>query len=127
MARAIHANSERASRPFVPVDCASLPEQLLESELFGHEKGAFTGAVKTKVGLIETANRGTLFLDEIGELPLALQSKFLRALQERKIRRVGGTGLDRRGPARWCRPRTATCARRSPRGGSGKSSSTGST
>jgi DNA-binding NtrC family response regulator len=93
VARAVHANSERASRPFVPVDCASLPEHLLESELFGHEKGAFTGAVKTKAGLIETANRGTLFLDEIGELPLALQSKFLRALQERTIRRVGGTGL----------------------------------
>jgi DNA-binding NtrC family response regulator len=93
VARAIHANSERASRPFVPVDCASLPEHLLESELFGHEKGAFTGAVKTKSGLIEMANNGTLFLDEIGELPLALQSKFLRALQERTIRRVGGTGL----------------------------------
>jgi DNA-binding NtrC family response regulator len=93
VARAVHANSERASRPFVPVDCASLPEHLLESELFGHEKGAFTGAVKTKAGLIEMANHGTLFLDEIGELPLALQSKFLRALQERTIRRVGGTGL----------------------------------
>ena len=93
VARAIHANSERASRPFVPVDCASLPEHLLESELFGHEKGAFTGAVRTKSGLIEMANHGTLFLDEIGELPLALQSKFLRALQERTIRRVGGTGL----------------------------------
>jgi DNA-binding NtrC family response regulator len=93
VARAIHANSERASQPFVPVDCASLPEHLLESELFGHEKGAFTGAVKTKSGLIEMADRGTLFLDEIGELPLALQGKFLRALQERKIRRVGGTGL----------------------------------
>jgi DNA-binding NtrC family response regulator len=93
VARAIHANSERASRPFVPVDCASLPEHLLESELFGHEKGAFTGAVKTKSGLIEMTNHGTLFLDEIGELPLALQSKFLRSLQERTIRRVGGTGL----------------------------------
>ena len=99
VARAIHANSERASQPFVPVDCASLPEQLLESELFGHEKGAFTGAVKTKSGLIEMAHRGTLFLDEIGELPLALQSKFLRSLQERTIRRVGGTGLIERGHA----------------------------
>ena len=93
IARAIHANSPRAPRPFVPVDCASLPEQLLESELFGHEKGAFTGAIKTKPGLIETAAGGTLFLDEIGELPLSLQSKFLRALQERQIRRVGGTHL----------------------------------
>jgi DNA-binding NtrC family response regulator len=93
IARAIHANSPRATQPFVPVDCASLPEQLLESELFGHEKGAFTGAVKTKPGLMESADHGTLFLDEIGEMPLALQAKLLRALQERQIRRVGGTAL----------------------------------
>jgi two-component system, NtrC family, response regulator HydG len=93
IARAVHANSAHASQPFVPVDCASLPENLLESELFGHEKGAFTGAVKTKPGLMELAHRGTMFLDEIGELPLALQVKLLRALQERQIRRVGGTSL----------------------------------
>jgi DNA-binding NtrC family response regulator len=93
IARAIHANSPRASQPFVPVDCASLPEHLLESELFGHEKGAFTGAVRSKPGLMETAHRGTLFLDEIAELPAALQVKLLRVLQERQIRRVGGTSL----------------------------------
>jgi transcriptional regulator with PAS, ATPase and Fis domain len=89
----VHANSPRAAGPFVPVDCASLPENLLESELFGHEKGAFTGAVRTKSGLMEAASGGTLFLDEIGELPLGLQVKLLRSLQERQIRRVGGTGL----------------------------------
>ncbi|HSB40917.1 MAG TPA: sigma-54 dependent transcriptional regulator [Methylomirabilota bacterium] len=93
IARAIHANSPRASHPFVPVDCASLPEQLLESEMFGHEKGAFTGAVRSKPGLVETAHRGTLFLDEIAELPATLQVKLLRVLQERQIRRVGGTSL----------------------------------
>jgi DNA-binding NtrC family response regulator len=91
IARAIHANSPRAAQAFVPVDCASLPENLLESELFGHEKGAFTGAIRSKPGLIETAHRGTLFLDEIGDLPSTLQSKLLRATQERQIRRVGGT------------------------------------
>ena len=91
IARAIHANSPRAAQAFVPVDCASLPEPLLESELFGHEKGAFTGAVKSKRGLMEVADRGTLFLDEIGELPLPLQAKLLRVLQERQLRHVGGT------------------------------------
>jgi DNA-binding NtrC family response regulator len=91
IARAIHATSPRATQAFVPVDCASLPENLLESELFGHEKGAFTGAVRSKPGLMEVAHRGTIFLDEIAEMPIGLQVKLLRALQERQIRRVGGT------------------------------------
>jgi DNA-binding NtrC family response regulator len=93
IARAVHANSPRAAQAFVPVDCASLPENLLESELFGHEKGAFTGAVRAKPGLMEVAGSGTMFLDEIGDLPVSLQVKLLRALQERQIRRVGGTAL----------------------------------
>jgi DNA-binding NtrC family response regulator len=91
IARAIHAQSPRAAEVFVPVDCAALPATLLESELFGHERGAFTGADRVKPGMIEVADRGTLFLDEIGELPRTLQAKLLRALQERQIRRVGAT------------------------------------
>ncbi len=93
IARSIHTNSERCHQHFVPVDCASLPENLLESELFGHEKGAFTGAHVTRPGIFEYANGGTLFLDEIGELSIALQSKLLRVLQERQVRRVGGRKL----------------------------------
>jgi len=89
-ARAVHAASGRASRPFVAINCAAIPENLLESELFGHEKGAFTGAVKTTEGKIESANGGTLFLDEVGDIPLPLQVKLLRFLQERTIERIGG-------------------------------------
>jgi DNA-binding NtrC family response regulator len=89
VARTIHAHSFRQDNPFVAVDCAALPENLLESELFGHEKGAFTGANQATRGLLELAHTGTLFLDEIGELPLALQAKLLRTLQERELRRLG--------------------------------------
>ena len=90
-ARAIHDRSTRRGAPFVAINCAAIPENLLESELFGHEKGSFTGAIARKVGKIELANRGTLFLDEIGDMPGALQAKILRFLQERQIERVGGT------------------------------------
>ena len=89
-ARTIHEHSPRKDRPFVAINCASIPENLLESELFGYEKGAFTGANKTTVGKIETAQGGTLFLDEIGDMPIGLQAKMLRFLQERVIERVGG-------------------------------------
>jgi DNA-binding NtrC family response regulator len=91
IARAIHYNGPRRQAPFVEVNCAAIPDQLLESELFGHEKGAFTGAVASKPGLFEVANGGTIFLDEIGHLPLGLQGKLLRVLEERTVRRVGGT------------------------------------
>jgi transcriptional regulator with GAF, ATPase, and Fis domain len=90
-ARAIHHFSGRGEYPFVPINCAAIPEELLESELFGHEKGAFTGAHARKLGKFELAHKGTVFLDEIGELDPGLQAKLLRALQEEEIERVGGT------------------------------------
>ena len=90
IAKAVYYNSTRKDKPLVVVDCSTLPEGLLESELFGHEQGAFSGALETKKGRIETADGGTLYMDEIGEMPLALQAKLLRVLQERKILRVGG-------------------------------------
>jgi DNA-binding NtrC family response regulator len=91
VARAIHYQSDRAGKPFVVINCAAIPGNLLESELFGHEKGAFTGAIKTKRGRLELADQGTLFLDEIGEMPKELQVKILRVLEEQKFQRVGGT------------------------------------
>ena len=89
-ARAIHAESERDAEPFVAVNCGALPESLVESELFGHERGAFTGAVEARPGLFERANKGTIFLDEVGELPQPMQVKLLRVLQERVVQRIGG-------------------------------------
>jgi nitrogen regulation protein NR(I) len=89
-ARAIYQHSRRSNRPFMVINCVAIPENLLESELFGYEKGAFTGAVHRRVGKIEQANKGTFFLDEIGDMPLSIQSKLLRLLQERSIERLGG-------------------------------------
>jgi transcriptional regulator with GAF, ATPase, and Fis domain len=91
LARAIHRLSPRNEHTFIKLNCAAIPATLLESELFGHEKGAFTGAIARKLGRLELANQGTLFLDEVGEMPLDLQPKLLRALQEREIERLGGT------------------------------------
>jgi len=91
VAQAIHQSSRRGAGPFVPVNCAAIPDSLIESELFGYEKGAFTGAASAHAGLVESASGGTLFLDEIGELPLAAQARLLRVLQEREVRRIGAT------------------------------------
>lgn len=91
IARALHTLNSRRDRPFIKINCAAIPSDLLESELFGHEKGAFTGASTAKIGLIELAHKGTLFLDEVGDLPLSLQPKLLRVLQERQLSRVGST------------------------------------
>jgi len=95
IAEAIHKRSERSSGPFVKVNCAAIPSGLLESELFGHERGAYTGAFARTIGRFERANRGTLFLDEIGDLPLELQPKLLRIMQERQFERLGGTATIR--------------------------------
>ncbi len=91
VARAIHEMSARANGPFVPVNCGAIPGELLESELFGHEKGVFTGAISSRRGRFELAEGGTLFLDEIGDMPMPMQVKLLRVLQERIYERVGGT------------------------------------
>lgn len=93
LVRALHANSGRAAKPFVPINCGAIPKELLESELFGHEKGAFTHAIRSRAGRFELADGGTIFLDEIGEMDLSLQVKILRVLQEKEIERVGGSGI----------------------------------
>src|SRR6516162_11304519 len=90
LGQAIHRMSRRARGPFIPINCAAIPESLLESELFGHEKGAFTDAVTQNIGKIESADHGTLFLDEIGDVPLAMQVKLLRFLQDQIVERIGG-------------------------------------
>ena len=90
VARNLHLNSSRADKPFIPINCGAIPRELLESELFGHEKGAFTGAVSSRAGRFELADGGTLFLDEIGDMPLSMQVKLLRVLQEKSFERVGG-------------------------------------
>lgn len=95
IARAVHMQSERRTRPFVRLNCAAIPENLLESELFGHERGAFTGAVVQRIGRFEAADGGTLFLDEIGDMPLGLQAKLLRVLQEQEFERLGSTRTHR--------------------------------
>ena len=91
IARALHMHSSRASKPFIAVNCGAIPHELLESELFGYEKGAFTGAINTRIGRLELANQGTIFLDEIGDMPTSLQVKLLRVLAEREIDRLGST------------------------------------
>ncbi|MFN3788373.1 MAG: sigma-54-dependent transcriptional regulator, partial [Sulfurihydrogenibium azorense] len=93
VAKAIHKRSRRANNPFVPINCSAIPSELFENELFGHEKGAYTGAASREIGKIELAGEGTLFLDEIGEMPLFMQTKLLRVLQEKEFYRVGGTSL----------------------------------
>lgn len=91
VARVLHHASPRASRPYVPVNCSAIPDTLIESEFFGHRKGAFTGAIEDRAGYFEAAEGGTLFLDEIGDMPLAAQTKLLRVLEDRRVKRVGGT------------------------------------
>src|SRR6202030_1049076 len=95
VARAVYQHGPRAKAPFLALNCAAIPENLLESELFGHEKGAFTGADRRRIGKFEQCNSGTIFLDEVGDMPPALQAKILRVMQEQTVERVGGNGTVR--------------------------------
>jgi len=126
VARALHVTSRRGDKPFVPVNCAAITETLLESELFGHAKGAFTGATRARRGLFEEANGGTLFIDEIGETAPGFQAKLLRALQEGEIRRVGESSPVQVNVRVIAAP-TRSCGAPSPRSASGRTSSTAST
>jgi predicted ATP-dependent protease len=125
VAQRIHQLSPRASRPFLRLNCAALSETLVDSELFGHERGAFTGATGTKRGLLEAADGGTLFLDEVGELPPLSQAKLLHALEQREFFRVGSVEV-RRVDVRFWPPRIGTWSRRSRAAASGKTFSSGS-
>lgn len=119
LVRTLHRESKRTNAPFIPVNCGAIPKELLESELFGHEKGAFTHAIRTKPGRFELAEGGTIFLDEIGEMDTSLQVKILRVLQEKEIERVGGSGPKKSTCALW-RQRTGIWNRKSLLAISGK-------
>ncbi len=127
VAKLIHESGPRRDGPFVPVNCGAIPTELMESELFGHKRGSFTGAVGDKKGLIQSAEGGTLLLDEIADLPLHMQVKLLRVIQEKAVRPIGEQARDRHRRAHVCRPRTRISPSWWPRGNSARTCSTAST